>query len=501
MENNPVSPTLIPMGDPEKKQQTRIFNISFKSFVLALIMLALLMIGTYALTFVVPAGEFSHVDGSSASPIIPGTYEEVPGGISFGKWLASPVLILFSSDNITILAITFFLLVIGGAFSALDSAGILSYMLGSLYERFNKHKYTLLAIITLCFMLLGSLIGSFEEVVPLVPIAVALAYALRWDALVGLGMSLMAVGCGFSCGITNPFTVGVAQQYAGLPLFSGISLRVLSFILVYGVLLIFLNVYARKIEKRQDKSLVYNPEANLRWIEIQYEFKYDKKKARALRWFAFMMFIGIGVIISSAFVSTLSSIVMPVVGVVFLVAGTITALVSGMKLGKYLSSFFKGVLNVLPAVLLLLMASSVKYVLTESKTLDTLLYYGSMLTENINPLLVVLVIYAITFVINLFVPSGSAEAALLIPLLAPLAQLTGISTQLVVLSFIFGDGFSDLFFPTSPIMLIALGLVGVSYGKWLRWSLKIQLVILAITIGVLAIGQYFGYLPFIGYGV
>lgn len=481
------------LSSSKQNENTKVFNINFSSFIMALVMIVVLMIATYGLTSVIPHGEFQREVINGQETVINGTYAETEGGISFIKWLASPFLVLTSKDAVTVLAISIFLLLVGGSFYALDAAGTLAYMLGSLYERFNEKKYLLLAIVSFFFMMLGSMVGTFEEAVPLVPIAVALAYALGWDALVGLGMSLLAVGCGFSCGITNPFTVGIAQSLAGLPLFSGVGLRILTFALVYGVLILFLKIYARSVEKNPSRSLVYDPESIVRWVDIQYAFCYDKRKSRSLTCFAVCIAIGIGLIIASAFISTLSSVIMPVIGVVFFIAGLVTCLVSGMKAGKFWGSFFKGAASVLPAVLLILMASSIKYVLEESKCLDTILLYAERLTTDVSPLTVVFVIYAIALFVNLFVASGSAEAMLLIPLLAPLADITGLSRQLVVLAFVFGDGFSDLFYPTSPILLISLSLIGVNFGKWISWTFIFQTIILAITVGMLALGYYIGY--------
>ena len=196
-------------------------NISAKSFVTAIVIIFVLMILTYILTFMIPGG-----------------------GIPFWKWALSPVLVLGAKGNGSIIAVIAFLLVIGGIFNALEKCGLMKYMLDKMTARFGHKRYTLLAAITLFFMALGSFVGSFEECVPLVPIVVALAINLGWDALVGMGMSLLAIGCGFAAGICNPFTVGVAQELVGLPMFSGMWFRGISFLLIYAVLLGFLYLYA-----------------------------------------------------------------------------------------------------------------------------------------------------------------------------------------------------------------------------------------------------------------
>ena len=210
-----------------KENKNKGLNISVKSFVTAIVILFVLMVLTYGLTCLIPGGE-----------------------LPLWKWALSPILVLGAEGNASLIAIIAFLLILGGVFNGLDRCGLMKYMLDKITARFGKSKYQLLAVVILFFMAMGSFIGSFEECVPLVPIVVALAIKLGWDALVGIGMSLLAAGCGFAAGICNPFTIGVAQQLAGLPMFSGMWFRILSFALIYALLVTFLCGYARKIEKQ-----------------------------------------------------------------------------------------------------------------------------------------------------------------------------------------------------------------------------------------------------------
>ena len=476
-----------------EKQSKRVFNVGTRSFIVALIILFLLMILTYALTLIMPAGEYQSVITDGKASIVPGTYQSVAGGIPFWKWLLSPFLALGSTGSGTVIAIIAFLLVIGGAFHALDECGVLSYMFNRVYRLFETQRYRLLLLVSLFFMSLGAFVGSFEECVPLVPIAVALAYSLGWDALVGLGMSLLAVGFGFSTGVLNPFTVGVAQQLVGLPMFSGIWMRLVTFVLIYGLLIAFLVPYAKKIEKNPAKSIIYDPAMTERWASLRTDYEQEKKKDRALIWFAAVLGTGILLIICSSFVPFLQDIIMPLIALIFLVAGTVSSLVSGMKLKAFCASFGKGMLDILPAVLLILMANSIRYTMVESKILDTILYQTVLLTQNAPSGVVVLMIYALALVLELFISSGSAKAFLLMPLIAPIADLSGISRQIAVLAYAFGDGFSNVFYPTNPVLLISLGIVGIGYGKWFKWSAKIQLAVLALTCALLLFANAVGY--------
>jgi len=434
-------------------------NISAKSFLTAIFVIFVLMILTYGLTFLVPGG-----------------------GIPFWKWALSPVLVLGSEGNVSLIAVIAFLLVIGGVFNCLDKCGLMKYMLDKITYRFGKERYKLLAFVTLFFMAMGSFIGSFEECVPMVPIVVALAIRLGWDALTGIGMSLLAIGCGFSAGICNPFTVGVAQSLdvVNLPMFSGMWFRIIAFILVYILLSGFLFFYAKKIERPVAMS------------ENAEDFQENRNMNKALFLFAGIMVGGIAVVLCSVFITALQSYTMIIVALTFLAAGMISSIAS--KSGERLGTVFvNGLISVLPAVLMILMANSIKYTMEEGNILDTIVKSAVSVAGTLPRWSVILFIYLIVLGMNFFIASGSAKAFLLMPLIVPVAQSFGISAQLCVVAYAFGDGFSNVFYPTNPVLLISLGLADVDYGKWVKWSWKFQVMNLVMTSGLLLFGLMIGY--------
>lgn len=464
-------------------KESKGLNISARSFLTAIIVIFALMAASYAMTFFVPGGEYARVTDDNGNLLIytEAGFASVQGGIPFWKWLLSPILALTASGGGTLIAVIAFLLIIGGVFTGLDKCGLMRYMLDKTAHRFSGVRYRLLALVTLLFMAMGAMIGSFEECVPLVPIAVALAVSLGWDALVGIGMSLLAVGCGFASGVCNPFTVGVAQQLAGLPMFSGVWMRLLSFVLIYGLLFGFLYRYAKKIQRPLES------------VTAASEFVPDAKMDKGLLCFVIILGIGIAAILCSGFITALQDYTMIIVAVMFLVGGISATLVSGMtgkELGK---TFLSGVVQMLPAVLMILMASSIRYTLEEAKVLDTLLHGAVSLAQKLPKWAVVEFIYLLVLGMNFFIPSGSAKAFMLIPLIVPMAQVFGISAQLCVLAFAFGDGFSNVFYPTNPALLIGLGLADVSYGDWFRWSGRFQLLNLLLTAALLLLGLAVGY--------
>ena len=470
-------------GGAAVTEKNKGLNISAKSFLAAILIIFLLMVLTYVLTFVIPGGEYARIVDADGHTVIDteNGYHATERGLPFWKWVLSPLLVLGAEGSGALIAVIIFLLVIGGVFNALNECGLMNYMLQKLISRYGAVRFRLMAVLILFFMAMGSLVGSFEEIVPFVPIIVSLSIGLGWDAETGIAMSLLAAGCGFAAGVANPFTIGVAQTLAGLPMFSGIWLRLVSFVCIYVLLFLFLYFRSRKhgrevTQPQQMGEYQDNPDMN-----------------RALAFFAGILFAGIALVLSSGFFSALRDYTMIIVAVMFLAAGITATLVSGMG-GKALAkSFLHGLIAVSPSVLMILMASSIKYTMTEAHILDTLVYMAVGMARGMSRAGLILFIYLICLVMNFFIASGSAKAFLLIPLIIPLAQIFGISPQLCIVAFAFGDGFSNVFYPTNAALLISLGLADVSYGKWAKYSWSFQALNLLLTAGILLLGLAVGY--------
>ncbi|MBR5741823.1 MAG: hypothetical protein IKX91_04630, partial [Firmicutes bacterium] len=332
------------MNDSEEKNG--ILSVSAKHFVTSILVVAVLMIAAYVATLLLPCS-----------------------GIPFQKWILSPFLVLGSDGAGTLIAVIVFLLVIGGIFTALDKSGLMRFILDSLAARYARKKYKMLAAVMAFFMAMGALIGSFEEVVPLVPLAVALAIKLGWDNRTGLAMSLLAVGCGFASGVSNPFTVGVAQGLAGLPMFSGVWLRLVSFALIYALLFLFVRAHAKKIDRFAD-GVVETADGTFA-EELSPEIASGLRKGAKL--FGGILGAGILICLLSGVVPALQDYTMIIVAVMFLAAGIASTLASGMSFGELAKCFGKGVVSMLPAVLMILMASSIKYTLETAGALALLL--------------------------------------------------------------------------------------------------------------------------------
>lgn len=341
-------------------------------------------------------------------------------------------------------------------------------------------------------MLLGALFGLFEEIIPLIPMMIALAYYLGWDALVGMGMSILATNLGFSAAMTNPFTIGVAQRLAGLPLFSGILFRIPIFVAIYIALVVFLYRYAHSIDCHPEASLVFDEHKTEReqykTISLDQISKGNIKLGKATFFFSIFLILIILTLMLSPLIPVLSDISLPLVGLLFLIGSLGAGLISGVGQTIIWRAVREGISGIAPGIPLIMMAASIKHIVTNGGVMDTILNSVSQWLSDANMVSGVMIIYALALLIEFFIGSAGAKAVLMMPILLPIVDLIGITRQITVTAYCFGDGFSNLAYPTNPVLLIALGLANVSYSRWMRWTLKLWLAIIPLTLFFLWLG-------------
>jgi uncharacterized ion transporter superfamily protein YfcC len=479
--------------------QTRAgIQITRKAFLQSALILLLLMLLAGALTMVLPAGRFERNIADGREKVEPGSYHLIARpDYPIWRWFTAPLEVLGGPDGLTIVVVGIFVFMVASGFAVMDRSGMIRAGLSRVVQAVGDRKYLLLLTVSFLFMTLGAFLGLFEEVVPLVPLMLALSFSLGWDSLVGLGMSILATNIGFSAAITNPFTIGIAQKLAGLPLFSGTSFRLLIFLVMYGLLAVFLVRYARLIERDPRRSPVFEQDQQERHKQThELADMPEWSSPRPLIWFLVFLMLILSVLIAGPFVPALFDLSLPLVGLLFLVGGVGAGLLSGMGSRDVLRSLGQGAAGIAPAIPLILMAASVKHIVSSGSVIDTILYAASESFAGASPLVATLGILLLTLVIEFFIGSSSAKAFLLMPILLPLADLLGVTRQATVLAYCFGDGFSNLFYPTNPVLLISLGLTVVSYPQWIRWSLKLWLWMLVASLAFLAIAVAVSYGPF-----
>jgi len=453
-------------------------DISKRSFFSAIVILFILLMMAGLLTTVLPTGSYEYRDIDGIMQIVPDSFQYIEAeDLSILDWIKAPISVLFTDGNSVIIAIILFLMIIGGSIHIMNEVHVLDSLIAKIVKKFKNRNDLLIAIIALVFMSLGAFVGIFEEVVPLVPMMIVLSRAIGYDDMMGLGMSVLAIGLGFAACISNPFTIGVAQEVSGLPMFSGAFYRMFIFIVTYSILIFFLRHYGKK---------VYKPVMN----EVMFD---DVISKSALNFLVAVITILFLLIALTPFVPSVASLNLPIIAILFLIAGIGCGMLSKLSLKSTIRLFLKGSLNMLPAVVLILMATGIKHIIQSGHVMDTILYEVSGWIINKPKFIAVIVIYILVLVMNFFIGSGSAKAFIIMPIVAPLMDLLGMSRQLSVLAFQLGDGFSNILYPTNAVLLISLGLASVSYGKWFKWIIKLQLFLVVLSIGFLGVGLLINY--------
>lgn len=475
-------------------------QISAKAFLQSVVILFVLMLAAGVLTLVLPAGAYQRTMESGREMLVPDSFQFTPRpDYPVWRWLTAPVEVLWAPGSLVVIMIILFILMVGGAFAVLDASGILRAAIARIVRWAGGRKYLLLMSISLFFMALGAFFGIFEEVVPLVPLMLALSFYLGWDSLTGLGMSILATNVGFSAAITNPFTIGVAQRIAELPLFSGAGFRLIIFVALYALLAVFLVRYAKKVEHKPEASIVYREDRTerARFAASGVDFSASTPGlGRATAWFGVCLLLIVLTLVAGPFVPVVSDLALPLVGLLFLIGGVGAGLIAQRNARAVGKALAQGILGIAPGIVLILMAVSIKHIVASGGVMDTILHYASRPFSQASPALAALAIYGLALLMEIFVASGSAKAFLMMPILIPLADLVGVTRQIAVTAYCFGDGFSNLMYPTNPVLLIVLGLTSVTYAKWVRWSARLWASVILATVVFLAIGTAIGYGPF-----
>ena len=472
------------------KQEQAYSNISVRSFVTIVVLLLALLLFCGSLSYFVPQGSFERdIQGN----ILPGTYQEGHvEGIPIWKIFTAPFWVFVSEDAVTIIMISVFLLVMSGVFNLLDKTGGIKTFIAYIMQRLQGRSNLAVCITVLIFMLFGSLFGMFEELATLLPLIIVFMLSIELDTMVGLGTCLMAACFGFSTAITNPFSVGTAAQLAGIQVSSGAWLRIVFFVIVYAVLIAFLLNYVKKLRRDPRNSLSYEIDKTKRdRLLDQSEIIPNQKKIFRV----YAVFFGIqgALLLAIACIRAISGLAIPILAASFLISGLIAGRLVCGQFRPVCTYFLQGAVSMLPAVAMIALASSIKLIMAESNIIDTIMHIVLQLLEGKDKFVTILLIYALILFLQLFIGSASAKIFLVMPIVLPITTALGISPTLVILTYCMADGFTDVILPTNPVLLIGLSMANVSYWKWLKWTWKLQLLLLVVSVVVLLFGVMIGY--------
>lgn len=360
--------------------------------------------------------------------------------------------------------IIIFILVVGGAFWLLNATGAVDAGIRRLIAGIGRKDKAVLVALTLLFSLGGAVFGMSEEAIPFVGIVVPLVVSLGYDAFMGLLVVYVASNIGFSSAFLNPFTVGIAQEMAGLPLFSGMGYRIFCWAFLTLLLCVFVVLYARKSRKAPGDDT---------------QVEAAPLSARQ-KWILAVLFLTVAALITGV---TLWGWYMSEITALFLGMGILCGIIAGFPANRIADELIAGAKDILSAALVVGFASGIVIILQDGKIVDSILHALQNALDGTGEASSLAAMYGIQALINFLIPSATAKAAITIPIMAPFSDLVGVSRQAMVLAFQFGDGFTNMITPTSGVLMAALAMARVPYEKWVRWIGKA--VALLLVLGLL----------------
>ena len=455
------------------------------------------------LSYVLPSGEFEReerqIGSLTRTMVIPDTYQPVEKHYSLSALLipvetegrAQPVSVLQFLSAIPrglerTADIIFLIFLIGGVFGILQRTGMITAVIHSLITRFSGSGVLLTIILMLAVSIGGSTLGMGEEFIPLVPIFLYVSKELGYDRIFGLALVMVAADVGFAAATTNPFTVQIAQGIAEVPLGSDIAFRVVFYLTCMAATIAYMLVYARRIKGRPERSIMGPDEFHITGLgEITYTLR------RSHIWIVLVcatLFVGIiyGVQTQGWWLAEMSG--------GFLLMGVVAAALAGMSVNGTVQAFVKGMEEMVVAALVVGFAKGIQVVLEDGQIMDTMIYYAAGVLDYFPKILAAEGMLVFQAILNFFIPSGSGQAATTMPLMAPLADLLGISRGTAVFAFTCGDGFSNTIIPTSGVLMAMLALAEIPYGKWLRFMLPLFGILIGIAALFLAAAVWFNLL-------
>lgn len=474
-----------------KKKEKAFMSISARSFVLVVVLLLAILFFCGSLSYFIPQGSFDRdLDGN----ILPGTYAKGEiEGIALWRVATAPFRVFASEDALSVIMISAFLLIMSGVFNILEKTGGTKIFIANIMRRLRDKGGPVVCVTVLIFMLFGSLFGMFEELVTLLPLIIVFMLSMKMDTMTGLGACLMASCFGFSAAVTNPFSVGIAAQYAGISTSSGVWLRALFFVVVYLIVCLFLMQYLRKLERKPQISPTFAADEKRREQLMDEMEEEPKDRQRIFRIYAVFFAVQCAVLLSTACIRAISGYAIPILAGSFLIFGLLAGGLVCKSFGKVLPYFFSGAAAMIPAVAMIALASSVKLVMVEGGVMDTVMNYVLGLLVGRGKFVTVLLVYFLILFLQIFIGSASAKIFLVMPIVLPVTNALGISPNLVILAYCMADGFTDVILPTNPVLLVGLSMADVSYWKWLKWTWKLQILLFLISILVLLFGVCIGY--------
>ncbi|MEM7199417.1 MAG: TIGR00366 family protein [Planctomycetota bacterium] len=450
----------------------------------SLVLIFAIILVAQVATYLVPQGAYQrepYPDNPAREMVVAGSYTAAEERTVLDPWHA---LLAIPRGLEKAQEIIFLVFLVGGVIKILRTTGAIDAALHAAVQRLGGSPWILVAGCLLLFSIGSYSIGMGEEYVPLIPILVTMSLAMKLDAIVAMGMVWVPYGIGWACAGTNPFGVIIAQDIAGLTPMSGAAPRLVMMVLFLAIAFQHIYGYACRIQRDPSRSLV---------VGVDYSTGFDMPSDVRLggaRVGILLVFVGgiVGFVYGAArygwYIGELNAI--------FLGVGLLAALLARMTLGDTSRAFIEGAAEMTGAALLIGFARTIEVVLQDGHIMDTVIHSIASTLEGAGADLAAVGMLVVQTVCNLFIPSGSGQAFVTMPVMSPLATLTGVPQQTAVLAYQFGDGFTNMIVPTSALVMGTLALGKIPYGAWVRFVGPLLIKLFALAIVMLIVSVHFG---------
>ena len=452
------------------------------------VIIILMMIVAVLLTWIIPSGEFERVkdEVSKQSIIIPGTFKYIENNpISL---LKIPVYIMKGLAKAS--DIVFLVIIVGGAFNIIIETGMFQSFAGRLTKVFSNKEVLIIPAFSTIFALACTTMGV-NTFIGFAPIAVIIARSIGYDAIVGVSMVALGGAIGFSTGTFNPFTTGVAQSLAGLPIFSGLGYRFICLVVFLIVTNIYIIWYAKKVKANPESSVVYEMEQENKKIEVS-EKQHNKIEEKHY----LVLLIVIACFVLLVYGSQNWKWKLQENAAMFIWMGVLSGFAYGFGPSKIAEEFTKGARKLVYGALMIGMANGISLILADGKILDTTVQYLGGLLVALPSYLQAAGMFLMQLLINGLITSGSGQAAATMPIMLPVADIIGTTKQTAVLAFNFGDGLSNYILPTSSALMGFIAMVGISYSNWMKFMWKLFLIWIVVGAILVIVANSINYGPF-----
>ena len=445
-----------------------------------------IIIFTALLSYILPAGMYERIEVDGRNVIVPESFQFTEANpIGFFDIFNSIHTGMVEASNII-----FYVFIVGGAFGIIMRTEAIDAFIAMLTQKLANKEKLIIPIFMLFFGLAGALMAMAEETLVYLGILIPIALALGFDRIVGMAIVSVGASVGFTAAIMNPFTVGVAQGIAELPTFSGMGFRIVLFIVLYIAAVIYVYRYAGKVKKDPSIGFYGNNKPSKREAT---SFNLDIKMNSRHKWVLLIFLLNFivlvfGVIKYGWFLTEIAGL--------FLFFSIVIGLVGGQSLNAIADHFVKGAGNLIEGALIIGFAQAILVLLNHAGLMDTIFYFSSAAIGSLPSTFTTVGMFFLQMILNFFIPSGSGQAALTMPIMAPLSDLVGITRQTAVLAFQLGDGISNMIFPTSGFFMAGLALAGIPWGRWIKWIFPFILIEITIAIVALMIAQWIHFGPF-----